>query len=81
VSADTNVLLLSGDLDLNTFATWGTMAKEHLESAVHLVVPHTAHATIWNDCVAKVANDFILAGGEMRTVDVSCVDEIAKPKW
>ena len=81
VVSSVKALLLSGDLDLNTPAEWGTAAAKSLSNGTHLIIPYTAHETAKVPCVNGIIEDFILAEGAMAGVDTSCIQQIEPPAW
>jgi pimeloyl-ACP methyl ester carboxylesterase len=81
VSSDVPVLLLSGEIDLNTLAEWGDRAKATLPSATHIVVPYTSHSTVRVECVNDVIVQYFRSGGAIGTVDTSCIEAIPHQGW
>ena len=81
VLSQAKVLLLNGDLDLNTFPEWGARAAATLPHAKNVVVPHATHSTMSIPCVGQIITDFIAGGGDAANVDVTCVDHLAPPAW
>ena len=81
VVSQAKVLLLNGDLDLNTFPEWGARAAATLPNAKNVVVPYATHSTMSIPCVGQIITDFIVKGGDAANVDLSCVDHLAPPVW
>ena len=81
VSSDAKVLLLNGDLDLNTFPEWGAHAAATLSHATNLVVPFATHSTMSVPCVGQIITDFLAADGDMARVDASCLTALTPPAW
>jgi hypothetical protein len=75
------VLLLNGDLDLDTFPEWGAHAAATLPRAVNLVVPYATHSTMSIPCVQKIMSAFLLADGDAARVDRACLAELRAPSW
>jgi pimeloyl-ACP methyl ester carboxylesterase len=70
-------LILSGDLDPVTPPRWGEAMKKHFPSAIHVVVPGTAHNTSMTGCVPDLIARFL----EGERIDASCVRQIRRPPF
>lgn len=81
VVSDVPSLLVSGQFDINTIPEWGDHAAESLSNSTHIVVPHATHLTLWDNCPAQIASDFLLADGDAAVLDTSCLAEIGEPSW
>lgn len=81
VSSDVPVLLLSGEIDLNTLAEWGDHTLETLPNATHLVVPYATHSVIGVDCGSELVVRYFQSDGDITAVDTSCLDAIQHPGW
>jgi pimeloyl-ACP methyl ester carboxylesterase len=79
VHSDAKVLLLNGELDLNTFPEWGAHAAETLTHATSIVVPYATHSTMGIPCVGQVITDFLAHDGDMGAVDASCIRALPAP--
>ena len=81
VRSNAKVLLLDGDLDLNTFPEWGAHAAETLPNGTNVVVPYATHSTMGVPCVGDVITQFFRADGDMTKVDASCIGALVEPAW
>ena len=81
VVSDAKVLLLNGDLDLNTFPEWGAHAAKTLSNGTNLVIPYATHATMIVPCVGDVIGQFLGSDGDMTKVDASCIKALSAPPW
>lgn len=81
VSSDVPVLLLSGEVDLNTLAEWGDHTMQTLPNATHLVVPYATHSVIGVPCGSELVVRYFQADGDINAVDMSCLDAIQHPGW
>jgi len=79
VVSDVPVLLLSGEIDINTFPEWGDHAAETLREGRHVVVPFATHSTMLVPCVGDIIVDSFEAFGDPSSVDMSCIGELAAP--
>lgn len=68
-------LLLSGEFDPATPASWGTLAAKGFRNGLHLVVPGQGHGQQRLPCVQKLLRDFVEAGA-VKGIDASCVSAI-----
>ena len=62
VTANTPVLILSGDLDPVTPPIWGESVLPHLSNGRHIVVPGTGHGAIGTGCGIRLIHQFIEQG-------------------
>jgi hypothetical protein len=81
VVSQAKVLLLNGDLDLNTYPEWGTHAAKTLPNSTSLLVPYATHSTMIVPCVGDVIAQFITHDGDMTKVDDSCIKTLPAPSW
>jgi pimeloyl-ACP methyl ester carboxylesterase len=81
VRSDAKVLLLNGELDLNTFPEWGARAAATLPHARNVVVPGATHSTMSIPCVGGIITEFLSADGDTANLDISCLDHLAAPAW
>lgn len=81
VRSTAKVLLMNGDLDLNTFPEEGAHVAETLPNSRTLIVPYATHSTMMVPCAAQIMTDFILSRGDTSTLDTSCLDRIPEPSW
>ena len=68
-------LLLSGEFDPATPASYGGIAAKGFENGLHLVVPGQGHGQTQLPCVQKLLRKFINAG-TTQGLDTACVSEI-----
>ena len=68
-------LLLSGEFDPATPASYGSIAAKGFENSLHLVVPGQGHGQTQLPCVQKLLRKFITAG-TTHGLDTACVSEI-----
>jgi pimeloyl-ACP methyl ester carboxylesterase len=81
VVSDIPTLLMSGEIDLNTWAEWGDHAAETLSDGHHYVVPYATHSTISVSCAAQIMTDFLLQDGNIDAVGTTCLGTIRPPSW
>jgi pimeloyl-ACP methyl ester carboxylesterase len=81
VTSSAKVLLLNGDLDLNTFPEWGARAAKTLPNSASLTIPYATHSTMSIPCVGTIIGAFLAADGAMGMVDTSCVAALPQPAW
>jgi pimeloyl-ACP methyl ester carboxylesterase len=81
VTSDLPVLLMSGEIDLNTYREWGDHAAETLPDGTHVVVPYATHSTISVECASRIMVQFLRSDGQMSSVDTSCIDSLTPPAW
>jgi len=81
VTSDLPTLLLSGEIDLNTWPEWGERAAGTLSDGSHFVVPYASHSTISVTCAARIMSEFFLFDGRIEDVDASCLESISHPAW
>jgi pimeloyl-ACP methyl ester carboxylesterase len=70
-------LLLSGEFDPATPASYGATAAKGFENGLHLVVPGQGHGQLQLRCVQKLLRRFIDAAS-VKALDTSCIG-IFKP--
>jgi pimeloyl-ACP methyl ester carboxylesterase len=75
VSADTPVLILSGEADPVTPPENGERVARTLPNSLHLIVPGQGHNVIFRGCLPRVASDFI-EQGTVKGLDTTCVSRI-----
>jgi pimeloyl-ACP methyl ester carboxylesterase len=68
-------LLLSGEFDPATPASYGVLAARGFRNALHLVMPGQGHGQEQSPCVQKLLRDFIEAG-TAKGLDTACVAAI-----
>ena len=68
-------LLLSGEFDPATPASWGAMAAKGFRNGLHVVVPGQGHGQARLPCVQKLLRRFIDAGS-VAGLDTACVGTI-----
>jgi pimeloyl-ACP methyl ester carboxylesterase len=68
-------LLLSGEFDPATPASYGEMAAEGFRNGLHLVLPGQGHGQLHLPCVQKLLRQFVDAGSA-RGLDTACVETI-----
>jgi pimeloyl-ACP methyl ester carboxylesterase len=68
-------LLLSGEFDPATPATYGEMAAEGFRNGRHVVVPGQGHGVTRLPCVQRLLREFI-AAGSVDALDDACVAKI-----
>ena len=68
-------LLLSGEFDPATPASWGATAAKGFRNGLHLVVPGQGHGQMRLPCVQKLARQFIDAGA-VAGLDTACIGTI-----
>ena len=68
-------LLLSGEFDPATPASWGAMAAKGFRNGLHVVVPGQGHGQARLPCVQKLLRRFIDAGSAAG-LDTACVGTI-----
>jgi pimeloyl-ACP methyl ester carboxylesterase len=68
-------LLLSGEFDPATPASYGALAAKGFRHALHLVIPGQGHGQEQSPCVQKLLRDFIEAGTP-QGLDTACVSTI-----
>ena len=81
VRSNVKMLLLNGDLDLDTFPEWGAHAAQTLPNAANVVVPYATHSTMSIPCVQSIIATYLAADGNMSKVDLSCIKELKRPAW
>ena len=81
VVSSARLLLLNGDLDLDTFPEWGAHVAERLPGSASVAVPFATHSTMSIPCVADVASAFLVADGDVTQVDLSCLKALQPPPW
>lgn len=81
VHSDVPVLLMNGDLDINTFPEAGAHAAMALSKATNLVVPYATHSTMSVPCAGNIMTEFLRERGDMSAVDTSCLSRIPEPAW
>ena len=68
-------LLLSGEFDPATPASYGTLAAKGFRNGLHVVVPGQGHGQMRLPCVQKLMRAFIDAGS-VAGLDTACIDSI-----
>lgn len=81
VESNVKTLLTSGDIDINTPKENGEQALKGLPNATHIVIPYTTHPSIMNSCSASIMESYLLADGDMKAVDTSCIANLPHPRW
>jgi pimeloyl-ACP methyl ester carboxylesterase len=80
VTANTPVLILSGDLDPVTPPSWGESVVPHLSRSRHIVVPGTGHGAIGTGCGIRLIHQFI-EQGSAENLDTSCLEGLRRPPF
>lgn len=75
------VLLISGQYDLNTFASLADHAAKTLPQGTHVVVPYATHSALITDCGAEIIESYFLEGGEIDQVDLACLQHTKHKAW
>jgi pimeloyl-ACP methyl ester carboxylesterase len=81
VESDIPTLLMSGEIDLNTWAEWGDHTAETLSDGHHYVVPYATHSTLSVACAAQIITDFLLQDGNIDAVGTTCLGTLRPPAW
>lgn len=81
VRSNAKVLLMNGDLDLNTFPEEGARVGATLPNSRNLIVPFATHSTMLDPCAAQIMTDFIISRGDSAALDISCLHRIPEPTW
>jgi pimeloyl-ACP methyl ester carboxylesterase len=68
-------LLLSGEFDPATPASYGAMAAKGFRNGLHLVLPGQGHGQLRLPCVQKLLRQFVDAGSA-EGLDTACVETI-----
>jgi pimeloyl-ACP methyl ester carboxylesterase len=76
VAVETPMLVLSGDLDPTTPASWGQLAADAAQNSLHLVLDGVSHSP-FPDCALDVMADFV-AAGTLENLDTGCTDELQR---
>jgi pimeloyl-ACP methyl ester carboxylesterase len=80
VTSDVPTLILSGDADPVTPASWGDSVAKHLSRARHIVAPGTGHGVAGTPCGAQLVAAFLeQASGD--GLDTSCVQSMKRPPF
>ena len=80
VTSDVPALVLSGDLDPVTPASWGESVVTHLSNAHHLVAPGTGHGVAGTACGQKLVAAF-LEHGDADGLDTRCLETLKRPPF
>jgi pimeloyl-ACP methyl ester carboxylesterase len=81
VASRAKLLLLNGDLDLDTFPEWGAHVAQTLPASTNVTVPFATHSTMSVPCVADIIQAFVAADGDIAQVDMSCLQRLSPPPW
>jgi pimeloyl-ACP methyl ester carboxylesterase len=68
-------LLLSGEFDPATPASYGAMAAKGFRNGLHLVLPGQGHGQLQLPCVQKLLREFVEAGG-VEGLDAACTGTV-----
>jgi pimeloyl-ACP methyl ester carboxylesterase len=80
VASDIPTLILAGEYDQNTPASWGRLAGETLSRSHYVEFPGTGHGVVARgECAAQVIADFF--HDPLRRPDTHCVDAIPPPNF
>jgi pimeloyl-ACP methyl ester carboxylesterase len=80
VKSDVPALILSGDLDPVTPASWGDIVAQHLPRSRHLVAPGTGHGVIGTPCGMRLIAAFVERGSG-DGLDASCLQSLKRPPF
>jgi hypothetical protein len=75
VSADTPVLLLSGELDPVTPPEYGDEVAAHFPRAMHLVAPGQGHIVSTRGCMGDLVSQFIIEA-DFAALDTACMSQM-----
>ncbi len=81
VSSDAKLLLISGLIDINLDPKWAKVALEKLNQAKLIEVENATHLPTYKPCVGQINTEYLRADGDINKVDMSCLDQLPKPKW
>ncbi len=78
VDNDATVLLMNGEIDVQTSYAWGAMAAQTLSNSRNLVLPESGHGTIlFSQCARDITAAYIdNADAELNT---SCIADLRPP--
>jgi pimeloyl-ACP methyl ester carboxylesterase len=83
ISANTPVLLITGERDPVTPSRWAKEIASYLPGSLHIVVPDGGHSMGGmknSECLDKIIDIFIEAGS-VENLDVSCVATMERPPF
>lgn len=83
VTADTPVLIISGNVDPVTPPDFATEVARHLPNSRQLIIPEGGHmpdGLIHAECLDRIILDF-LAKGNVRDIDTTCLAQVAAPPF
>jgi len=80
VKSDVPALILSGDIDPVTPASWGDIVAQHLPRARHLIAPGTGHGVIGTPCGTRLIAEFVDRGSG-DGLDASCLQSLKRPPF
>lgn len=79
VVSDVPTLLLSGQFDPITPPAFGDIAAATLSTSEHVVLPHSGHGAVAEECGRAMIVEFLDSPGE--PVDRSCLDDLEPPAF
>lgn len=80
VVSEVPTLILSGQFDPITPATWGKAAAAHLPNSLHLTLPGMGHGTVdYHPCPTQIALAFL--ENPRQRPDTSCIDTMSAPAF
>ncbi len=78
VMSDERVLLMNGEIDVQTSYSWGAIAAETLGNSLNLVFPESGHGTIlFSQCARDITEAFIEYPD--GALDTSCITDLRAP--
>ena len=78
VESDWPVLVMNGEIDVQTSGAWGAVAAETLENAQNLVFPESGHGTIlFSQCARDITAAYI--ENPQGALDTSCIGNLRPP--
>jgi pimeloyl-ACP methyl ester carboxylesterase len=80
VVSDVPALILSGEVDPVTPASWGDSVAGHLRRSRHVVAPGTGHGVAGTPCGRRIIADF-LERASADGLDTSCVHSLKPPPF
>ena len=83
VRSNAPVLIFSGNMDPVTPPKYGAEVARHLPNSRHVIIPEGGHGPFGltdPGCIDRIAIEF-LDKGDAKNLDVSCVDQMARPPF
>ncbi|HEX5110361.1 MAG TPA: alpha/beta hydrolase [Vicinamibacterales bacterium] len=80
IESDVPALILSGDIDPVTPASWGDIVAQHLSRSRHLIAPGTGHGVIGTPCGTRLIAEFI-DRGSADGLDATCLQSLKRPPF